>query len=148
MAERLVREEGGSTIDVTQGWTNGGASGWGWLGARDQETGGWSFSPQWGEGWSWLDCGRCISQPGLASIRPGVRVLGSLYVWNVRVCMCVCILQCAPAFIGTFVSWGLCGASLCVLACVYINMATYKVDGPSYCAPCTFVLTCAYVLSV
>lgn len=34
--------KGGSTIDVTRGWTNDGAFGWSWLGAMDQRSGGHS----------------------------------------------------------------------------------------------------------
>ena len=136
---------------MTQGWTNGGASGWGWLGGQGPETGGWwSFSPQWGEGWSWLDCGR-VHFPARFGQHPAwCACLGVFVCVNVRVCMCVCILQCAPAFIELCVLGPLVCIFVCVLACVCIYKHGHPQSGwgPSYCTPCTFVLTCAYVYGV
>lgn len=130
MAGRLVREEGGSTIDVTQGWTNGGASGWGWLGARDQRLG-WSFSPQWGEGAGagWIVAG-CISQPVWPASCLVCVSWGLCMCECARVHVCVCILRCAC--LHRTLCPGASRVHLCVCTervCVYINMATHKVDG-------------------
>ena len=140
----LVSEEGGSTIDVTRGWTNGGAFGWGWLWGQGLETGG-ALLTSVGRG------------PELAGLRQGAFPspawpVSCLVCVSRGLCMCecahvrmyVCICQCAPAFIELCVLGTLVCIFVCVLACVcvYINMPTHKVfRDPSYCVLCTFVLT-------
>ena len=64
-------------------------AGAGW-GARDQRLGG-PFSPQWGEGRSWLDCGRVHFPARLGQHPAWCGCLGVFVCVNVRVCICVCV---------------------------------------------------------
>ena len=120
---------------MTQGWTNGGASGWGWLGGQGPETGG-ALLASVGRG------------PELAGLQQGAFPSpawpASCLVWVswglcmcecARVHLCVCIRQCAPAFVELCVLGTLVCIFVCTYICVYINTPTHKVDGALLIAP-------------
>lgn len=136
---------------MTQGWTNGGASGWGWLGGQGPETGGVVLLASVGRG---LELAGLWQGAFPSPVWPASCLV--FVSWGLCMCecarvhVCVCILQCAPAFIELCVLGPLVCIFVCVLACVCIYKHGHPQSGwgPSYCAPCTFVLTCAYVYGV
>lgn len=123
---------GGSTIDVTLGWTNDGAFGWSWLGgprARDQA----AILASVRKGPVPLWCSRVGFPAGLHHVSCLVCVSWSL-------CMCVCVCTCVFACAHTLICNCQCAIdnSTSVELCVFGTLAVHLCV--SLCA-----LACAHV---